>query len=65
VPICFWSAGNTIVAATGLWLVFSIGVIVGTFLGVPVLSRIPESLYRRLVGGLLLLLGISLLTGVF
>jgi hypothetical protein len=63
VPIYFWSAGPTIVAATRLWLVVSIGVTIGTFLGVPVLSRMPESIYRRLVGGLLLLLGISLFAG--
>jgi uncharacterized membrane protein YfcA len=65
VPIYFWSAGPTIVAAVRLWVVIAIGVTVGTFLGVPVLSRIPESIYRRLVGALLLLLGISLLAGTF
>jgi uncharacterized membrane protein YfcA len=41
-------------------MVVSIGVTVGTFVGVPILSRIPESTYRRLVGGLLLVLGVSL-----
>lgn len=60
VPIYFLSAGPVIVEATRLWLVVSVGVTIGTFLGVPALRRIPESIYRRLVGGLLLLLGISL-----
>jgi hypothetical protein len=62
-PIYFWSAGPTIVAAARLWLVVSIGVTIGTFLGMPVLGRMPESIYRRLIGGLLLLLGISLFAG--
>jgi len=33
---------------------------VGTFVGVPILGRIPESTYRRLVGALLVVLGITL-----
>jgi uncharacterized membrane protein YfcA len=33
---------------------------VGTFIGVPILGRIPESAYRRLVGALLVVLGIAL-----
>jgi uncharacterized protein len=60
VPIYFLSAGPVIAGATRLWVAASVGVTIGTFLGVPVLSRIPESRYRRLVGGLLLLLGLSL-----
>ena len=60
VPIYLLSAGPVIADQTRVWIVLSIGVTVGTFVGVPILSRIPESIYRRLVGGLLLLLGISL-----
>ena len=61
VPIYFASAGSVIAGATRLWMIASIGVAIGTFLGVPVLNRIPDSIYRRLVGGLLVLLGIALL----
>jgi uncharacterized membrane protein YfcA len=60
VPIYFLTAGSVITGSTRLWIVISVGVTIGTFVGVPLLSRIPESTYRRLVGGLLLLLGISL-----
>ena len=60
VPIYFWSAGSTIAAAAPVWIVASIGVTIGTFIGVPVLRWIPEGTYRRLVGALLLILGISL-----
>jgi uncharacterized membrane protein YfcA len=41
-------------------LLIATGVTVGTFLGVPILGRIPESVYRRLVGVLLVVLGIGL-----
>jgi len=34
--------------------------VVGTFLGVPLLSRIPPAVYRQIVGGLLVALGIAL-----
>jgi hypothetical protein len=60
VPIYFLSAGSVISGAAPLWIVASAGVVIGTFLGVPILGRIPEPTYRRFVGGLLLLLGISL-----
>jgi uncharacterized membrane protein YfcA len=60
VPIYFFSAGETIARSMHLWLAASVGVTIGTFLGVPVLSRIPEPIYRRLLGGLLVLLGVAL-----
>ena len=60
VPIYFVSAGTAIAESTRLLLVMALGVTLGTFLGVPVLGRIPDSIYRRLVGGLLVALGVGL-----
>lgn len=60
VPIYVVSAGPVIADSARLLLVIAAGVTVGTFVGVPILGRIPESAYRRLVGGLLIALGISL-----
>ena len=60
VPIYFFSAGSVIANALHLILVMSAGVTLGTFIGVPILGRIPESVYRRLVGALLVALGVSL-----
>jgi uncharacterized membrane protein YfcA len=37
--------------------------VIGTFLGVPLLSRIPPPTYRRLLGALLVLLGLGLFAG--
>jgi uncharacterized membrane protein YfcA len=63
VPIYVLTSGAVIREATELWVVASIGVTLGTFVGVPFLRRIPDSTYRRLIGGLLLVLGVSLLVG--
>lgn len=59
-PIYILSAGHVMAGRSGIWIAASIGVTIGTFVGVPLLRRIPESTYRRIVGLLLLLLGIGL-----
>lgn len=65
VPIYLLSAGSVMFQGTPLWVVASIGVTIGTFLGVPMLERIPEGAYRRLVGALLLVLGVVLLASAW
>src|SRR5262245_21298123 len=60
VPIYFVTASQAIADGARLWIVASVGVTIGTLIGVPLLQRIPEHAYRPLVGGLLLILGLSL-----
>lgn len=60
VPIYVFLRGETLAATVPLWLAGTAGVVLGTFLGVPILSRIPNRLYRRIVGGLLVAVGVSL-----
>ena len=60
VPIYLSSFGSIIAGSAPLLIVVSAGVTIGTFLGVPILGRISEATYRRFVGGLLFLLGLSL-----
>lgn len=60
-PVYLLSAGNAIATAAPVWLVATAGVIVGTFAGVPILGRLPEPAFRRLLGGLLLALGLGLI----
>ena len=60
VPIYLWSQGGAIADGARFWIAGGGGVAVGTLIGVPVLCRIPEEAYRRLVGALLFILGISL-----
>jgi uncharacterized membrane protein YfcA len=38
-----------------------VAVILGTFLGKSLLGRVPENVFRRLVAGLLIVLGIAML----
>lgn len=60
VPI-YWATSREVLASSAaLWLAASAGAVVGTFIGVPLLGRIPEAIYRRLIGALLVVLGISL-----
>jgi uncharacterized membrane protein YfcA len=40
------------------------GVVSGTLLGAPILRRLPETLFRRLLAVLLILLGLALLVGL-
>lgn len=65
VPIYFMSAGSVIADATRIWVIVSVGVTIGTLVGVPILGRIPDSMYRRMVGGLLLALGCSLVVAAW
>ena len=60
-PIYAWSSSAEIAANAELWTVASAGVAIGTFAGIPALGRIPEPLYRRLLGVLLVALGVALL----
>jgi uncharacterized membrane protein YfcA len=61
VPVYLTVSGPALRTQLLLIGVASAGVVVGTFAGVPVLSRLPEAGYRRLIGVLLVLLGLGLL----
>ena len=60
-PVYLAVAGDVIAAELSLLAVLVVGVTIGTFVGVPLLSRIPVVAYRRLVGGLLVAVGALLL----
>jgi len=60
VPVYVATSGAALASQAALIAAASAGVVVGTFVGVPVLRRIPERVYRPLVGILLVLLGLSL-----
>jgi uncharacterized membrane protein YfcA len=60
IPIYFLAAAPVITTHWRTGTAIAVGVTIGTFLGIPTLRRIPEPLYRRLVGGLLLTLGLGL-----
>jgi uncharacterized protein len=60
VPIYLATAGPEIARAWPTIAVLTVAVIAGTFLGAPVLRRLPDSVFRRLLAILLIVLGVSL-----
>jgi uncharacterized membrane protein YfcA len=57
-PVYFVSQGPQLLAAWPLIAVATVGVLAGTLAGERVLRRLPEPVFRRLVGGLILALGV-------
>jgi uncharacterized membrane protein YfcA len=64
VPIYVLLRGATLVQQAPLWLAGSVGALVGTLVGVPLLGRIPGPLYRKLVACLLIAMGLVLLVAL-
>lgn len=61
-PIYFWAEGEGILAS-GKWVALSVvGVVVGTLVGARFLKRLPEPAFRRVVSGLIFLLGAFMLS---
>jgi uncharacterized membrane protein YfcA len=60
-PVYAMTSGAAIAAGARVITVMCIGVVVGTLIGVPILGRIPAPVYRRVLGALLVSLGVLLL----
>jgi uncharacterized protein len=61
VPVYIVTSGDVLASHVALVAAMSAGVVAGTFVGVPLLARVPENTYHRLIGALLVLLGIALI----
>jgi uncharacterized protein len=61
-PLYIWEAGSEMLAALRIMTIATVGVVVGTFAGSYILLRLPAALFRRVIGAVLLALGIWLLT---
>ena len=61
VPVYIGSEGAAMLMAWRVILVATIGVVIGTFAGSSILMRLPAATFRRMVGIVLLLLGIWML----
>jgi uncharacterized membrane protein YfcA len=62
VPIYAWADGAAMASAIRIIVVATVGVVIGTFVGSRVLLRLPQTLFRRTIGGVLLGLGVWMLT---
>lgn len=60
-PVYFVTTGSRMASAAGFILIASLGVLAGTFLGARLLGRIPERRFHRIVGAIVLALGVFML----
>jgi uncharacterized membrane protein YfcA len=60
VPVYVWSMGDAM-ARLSIWMaIATVGVVVGTLVGLRLLARIPEHLFRRVVAVVLAVLGAAM-----
>jgi uncharacterized membrane protein YfcA len=60
-PVYLFTQGEEIASLWPALLAATVGAVIGTLVGERLLRRIPEPIYRRLVAGLVLALGIFML----
>jgi uncharacterized membrane protein YfcA len=60
-PIYLWTEGPDVLAAAPILMIATAGVVIGTFAGTHLLLRMPARAFRRVVGAILVPLGIWLL----
>jgi uncharacterized membrane protein YfcA len=64
VPIYLVTAGSDIARMLPLVGLLTGAVLVGTVVGAPILRRLPDAIFRRLLAILLIILGVSLIVGI-
>lgn len=61
VPVYLYTQGRELLAIWPVVLITTIGVVVGTIAGRAILGRLSEAAFKKVVSGLLVLLGVSML----
>lgn len=61
IPMYLWDEGARVVEAAPVVVMATVGVVIGTFAGTHVLMRLPPRTFRRVIGVVLLALGVWLL----
>jgi uncharacterized protein len=64
-PVYLWTQGRDIASAWPYLATATAGVVVGTLIGNRILRWIPETIFRRVVAGIVLALGLFMLTKSF
>lgn len=57
-PVYFWHDGNRILAQSNELVLTTVGVLAGTFIGMKILRHISDVVFKRVVSGLIFVLGI-------
>lgn len=63
-PVYVVTTGGEMVREWPTIVLLSIGVLIGTFVGAPILRRVPEVVFRRVLAALLIALGAGLIIGL-
>ena len=63
-PVYFVTSARELVDSWPMIAILTAGVVVGTLFGAPVVRRLPEALFRRLLAVILALLGLALIAGL-
>ncbi len=63
-PVYLVTNGSDIAANVRLLAILSVGAIIGTFLGAPILRRLPDVAFRRVLAVILVVLGLALVAGL-
>ena len=63
-PVYLLTTGAEVLEQWPLVLLLTVGVLVGTVVGAPILKRLPDAVFRRLLALLLIVLGVALVLGV-
>jgi uncharacterized membrane protein YfcA len=64
-PVYLWTQGRDIASAWPYLATATAGVVLGTLIGNRILRWIPEAVFRRVVAGIVLALGLVMLTKSF
>lgn len=64
VPIYAVTSASDIASHWPMIVILSAGVVIGTIVGTPILRRLPEPVFRRLLAWLLIALGVALIVGI-
>lgn len=64
VPVYLVTSGSELVRVWPMIVLLTAGVLIGTILGAPILRRVPESVFRRGLAVLLIVLGLGLIAGL-
>lgn len=64
IPVYVATGGAEMAAHWEFVVVAAAGAVVGTLVGAPILHRVPELLFRKIVFGLVAILGVALVIGV-
>jgi uncharacterized membrane protein YfcA len=60
-PVYLWTQGRELLNFWSLIAAATVGVVTGTLIGAPILKKVPDAIFRRIVSAVVLMLGMTML----